>query len=437
MCRPECVTDGGNGRPPRKPSKRHRLARFPHAKNSGKGGGDRTRFALVGGEQTNRSATAAPFSSFEAQKRASYKGDAVLRTQRPVTRTRVPGDAAGRRVFSGISRFPRPCIPALLNSHLSSPSPALKNSFLRAAKTFNSQRLDSTRELHGRHSAVKAPACLEVCFAPFKVQTRGCRTGDTNTRAQHLIALTRKSLNRRAGRGGGEGPPAARLKCSHGPREIKEHSPAPHFPWSKTLQFPPHHSSTTRHSSYARRCLLARAMCVCARVRAVGWEGIIHDLMGNVRSSFDAVLRMCFLLSTRPHCYSREPMSHPRTSRSKRNEKYPSKRNLLSQHLRKQELTKNCSSPREHCSVLSSRTRLLGGGGEEETKKCVLEFGNPKAGQEERFTMKLQNKGTNPFSLEVSQVHSQDYIEYFGERHGLHYPCEDGTYFLALKPRLA
>ncbi|KAJ8898379.1 hypothetical protein PR048_003739 [Dryococelus australis] len=38
----------------------------------------------------------------------------------------VPDDAAGRRVFSGISRFPRHCIHALLHTHLTSPSQALK-----------------------------------------------------------------------------------------------------------------------------------------------------------------------------------------------------------------------------------------------------------------------------------------------------------------------
>ncbi|KAJ8867407.1 hypothetical protein PR048_031208 [Dryococelus australis] len=38
------------------------------------------------------------------------------------------GDAAGRRVFSEISRFPRPCVPALLHTHLSSPSSAIKTS---------------------------------------------------------------------------------------------------------------------------------------------------------------------------------------------------------------------------------------------------------------------------------------------------------------------
>ncbi|KAJ8887880.1 hypothetical protein PR048_007364 [Dryococelus australis] len=40
----------------------------------------------------------------------------------------VPEDAAGRWVFSGISRFSRPCVPALLHTHLASPSSALKTS---------------------------------------------------------------------------------------------------------------------------------------------------------------------------------------------------------------------------------------------------------------------------------------------------------------------
>ncbi|KAJ8892484.1 hypothetical protein PR048_005064 [Dryococelus australis] len=40
----------------------------------------------------------------------------------------VTDDAVGRREFSGISRFPRPCIPALLHSGLISPSSALNTS---------------------------------------------------------------------------------------------------------------------------------------------------------------------------------------------------------------------------------------------------------------------------------------------------------------------
>ncbi|KAJ8867720.1 hypothetical protein PR048_031523 [Dryococelus australis] len=43
-------------------------------------------------------------------------------------------DAAGRRVFSGISRFPHPFISALLHTHLTLPSSALKTSLLRAAQ---------------------------------------------------------------------------------------------------------------------------------------------------------------------------------------------------------------------------------------------------------------------------------------------------------------
>ncbi|KAJ8873890.1 hypothetical protein PR048_024726 [Dryococelus australis] len=46
----------------------------------------------------------------------------------------VPHDAAGRRVFSGISRFPHPCIPALFPTHLASSSSALKTSMLRATQ---------------------------------------------------------------------------------------------------------------------------------------------------------------------------------------------------------------------------------------------------------------------------------------------------------------
>ncbi|KAJ8887788.1 hypothetical protein PR048_014006 [Dryococelus australis] len=46
----------------------------------------------------------------------------------------VPGDVADGRVFSGISRFPRPFIPALLHTHLVSPSSALKTSSFRAAQ---------------------------------------------------------------------------------------------------------------------------------------------------------------------------------------------------------------------------------------------------------------------------------------------------------------
>ncbi|KAJ8867415.1 hypothetical protein PR048_031216 [Dryococelus australis] len=43
----------------------------------------------------------------------------------------VPDDAADRPVFSGISRFPRPCVPAPLHTRLASPSSAAKASIGR------------------------------------------------------------------------------------------------------------------------------------------------------------------------------------------------------------------------------------------------------------------------------------------------------------------
>ncbi|KAJ8889298.1 hypothetical protein PR048_008796 [Dryococelus australis] len=42
----------------------------------------------------------------------------------------VPDDAAGWRIFSEISRFPRPCIPGLLRIYITSPSKALETSIL-------------------------------------------------------------------------------------------------------------------------------------------------------------------------------------------------------------------------------------------------------------------------------------------------------------------
>ncbi|KAJ8871386.1 hypothetical protein PR048_027703 [Dryococelus australis] len=55
----------------------------------------------------------------------------------------VSHDAAGQRVPSGVSRFPQLCIPALLYTHLASPSSDLKTSMLRAASslTTTSRRL--------------------------------------------------------------------------------------------------------------------------------------------------------------------------------------------------------------------------------------------------------------------------------------------------------
>ncbi|KAJ8893620.1 hypothetical protein PR048_006220 [Dryococelus australis] len=55
----------------------------------------------------------------------------------------VAHDAAGRRVFSGIFLFPRPCIPALIYTHLALPSSALKTTMLRTPKLLHFPPLHS------------------------------------------------------------------------------------------------------------------------------------------------------------------------------------------------------------------------------------------------------------------------------------------------------
>ncbi|KAJ8871050.1 hypothetical protein PR048_027354 [Dryococelus australis] len=59
----------------------------------------------------------------------------------------VPDDAAGRRVFSGVSRFPRPCIPALLHYHRISHSSAPKTSIGKRTHRFRALRIAATEHL--------------------------------------------------------------------------------------------------------------------------------------------------------------------------------------------------------------------------------------------------------------------------------------------------
>ncbi|KAJ8875153.1 hypothetical protein PR048_023046 [Dryococelus australis] len=66
----------------------------------------------------------------------------------------VPGDAVDRRVFSRISCFPSPIIPALFHTHLTSPSSALKTSLLRAAHIFSLTHSCWLRRLMRSHFAV-------------------------------------------------------------------------------------------------------------------------------------------------------------------------------------------------------------------------------------------------------------------------------------------
>ncbi|KAJ8898133.1 hypothetical protein PR048_003493 [Dryococelus australis] len=69
------VRAGGGSReiPERKPAdQRHRPARFPNAMTRSDPAKDSTRFALVGGERANRSATAAPKESISRTLRERY-----------------------------------------------------------------------------------------------------------------------------------------------------------------------------------------------------------------------------------------------------------------------------------------------------------------------------------------------------------------------------
>ncbi|KAJ8888671.1 hypothetical protein PR048_008163 [Dryococelus australis] len=67
----------------------------------------------------------------------------------------------GRRAFSGSSRFPRPCIPALLHTHFDSPQSALKASMIRVAHTYSIRhRTARTEEVRDIPEKTRGPAAL-------------------------------------------------------------------------------------------------------------------------------------------------------------------------------------------------------------------------------------------------------------------------------------
>ncbi|KAJ8881590.1 hypothetical protein PR048_018075 [Dryococelus australis] len=147
-----------------------------HLRKSGNGpAGDLSRIALVGGEQANRSATAAPGSfEFSALQTtafylwllvillASHQGKPGSIPGRVTPGLSlvgiVPDDAAGRQVFSGISRFPQNFIPTLLHSNLASPSSALKTSPPLFTHLFNT-RIDPYSHV--------APELLDLAHAKY------------------------------------------------------------------------------------------------------------------------------------------------------------------------------------------------------------------------------------------------------------------------------
>ncbi|KAJ8875870.1 hypothetical protein PR048_023773 [Dryococelus australis] len=94
----------------------------------------------------------------------------------------APGPTAGRRVFSGISHFPRPCSPALLHTRLTLPPSALKTSMLRALHSCEIRLLLETRmpeqpiiTLLGARSAASPPDCTTLHFLAIRKATVRCR----------------------------------------------------------------------------------------------------------------------------------------------------------------------------------------------------------------------------------------------------------------------
>ncbi|KAJ8893268.1 hypothetical protein PR048_005859 [Dryococelus australis] len=87
----------------------------------------------------------------------------------------VPDDAAGRLVFSGISRFPRPCISAPHHTHLNSPSSALKPpKSLHSTSEMNRLASNSAKRhlsvTPGRHcTGRRYPARCEDPFATARI----------------------------------------------------------------------------------------------------------------------------------------------------------------------------------------------------------------------------------------------------------------------------
>ncbi|KAJ8895353.1 hypothetical protein PR048_000685 [Dryococelus australis] len=115
-----------------------------HMRQSGsEPAGDRTRIAVVGGESSSRLWRDCGVLRHSRQMLyllvlAYHQGELGSIPVRVIPGFShvgiMPDDAAGRRVFSGISRFLRPFVPALLHTHLISPSSVLKTSLLRAAQ---------------------------------------------------------------------------------------------------------------------------------------------------------------------------------------------------------------------------------------------------------------------------------------------------------------
>ncbi|KAJ8896018.1 hypothetical protein PR048_001359 [Dryococelus australis] len=108
----------------------------------------------------------------------------------------VPNDSAGRRVFSGMSCFPRPCIPALLHSRLVSPSSAVKTSMLRATQISSLAQLQALALCQQDCLSRDGPLSRQSSF--WRI-VRPCGAGVRRQRSDELaehrvkVAVTRRS----------------------------------------------------------------------------------------------------------------------------------------------------------------------------------------------------------------------------------------------------
>ncbi|KAJ8880663.1 hypothetical protein PR048_017133 [Dryococelus australis] len=100
----------------------------------------------------------------------------------------IPGfshvnDNAGRRVFLGISRFPRPFIPVLIHTHLTSPTWALQTSLLRAPRPASALAEQLACSPPTKAIQVQFPA------GPLRIFARGNRAGRCRWPANFLEVL--------------------------------------------------------------------------------------------------------------------------------------------------------------------------------------------------------------------------------------------------------
>ncbi|KAJ8874143.1 hypothetical protein PR048_024985 [Dryococelus australis] len=138
------------------------------------------------------------------------------------------GDLAGRRVFSGIYRFPRPCIPAPLRTRLASPPSALKTSLLRASQTsplhslasykLSVDTLDVSQLFHSIwRSFLLTSSCCNACFSsprPGRADILKSRRSEIESSLQLLFGSDDVFMYKCGAVNDVFGPTCTRLDCS-------------------------------------------------------------------------------------------------------------------------------------------------------------------------------------------------------------------------------